>query len=168
MGLPHGSRADRGATGYLAGVIPADASDGMSEEPRQRYRELQRVGAILAGSIDAKPPMYAGVAMRSKLEADFARHLDRLGIGWAYEPRVFGSKGSGYLPDFQITRDGVDFYIEVKPTLGEVPEARSRMEVIWKREPKAMLLVACAEGCTFWTAAKGKPWESFVELWKHA
>jgi hypothetical protein len=106
--------------------------------------------------------------MRSTLEVDFARHLDGLGAEWIYEPRIYGRKGSGYLPDFQIVREGPACYVEVKPTTAEVPLARKRMEVIWKTEPDAVLMVACAEGSTFWAAVKGQPWESFVDLWKHA
>lgn len=128
----------------------------------------QSIAAILNGTLDSYPVTFDGVKMRSTLEADFARHLEKMGCRWAYEPRVFGPRGEGYLPDFRIRRAGPSCYIEVKPTLAEVPEAQRRMEVIWDTEPDAVLLVACAEGSTFSAAVKGEPWESFVELWKHA
>jgi predicted nuclease of restriction endonuclease-like RecB superfamily len=129
---------------------------------------LQSLAAILTKTIDPKPLTYRGVLMRSTLETDFARHLDQMGAEWIYEPRIYGVKGSGYLPDFQIIRHGPACYVEVKPTTAEVPLARERMEVIWKSEPEAVLLVSCAEGCTFWAGIKGEPWVSFTELWKHA
>jgi hypothetical protein len=141
----------------------------MTDVPRQQYHDLQRVGAIIDGPIDSKPCTHGGVTMRSQLEADFARHLDSLGVAWTYEPRVFGRKGSGYLPDFHVSTPGADYYIEVKPTLAEVPLARTRMEAIWGQCPNAILLIACAEGCTFWAASLDRPeWESFVDRWKHA
>ncbi|HEY4895231.1 MAG TPA: hypothetical protein VII01_04000 [Solirubrobacteraceae bacterium] len=129
---------------------------------------LQSLASILSKTIDPKPLTYRGVLMRSTLETDFARHLDHMDADWIYEPRIFGKKGSGYLPDFQIARDGPACYVEVKPTAAEVPLARLRMAVIWKTEPDAVLMVACAQGSAFWVAVKGQPWETFVELWKHA
>jgi hypothetical protein len=106
--------------------------------------------------------------MRSTLESDFAQHLDELGVRWTYEPGIYGPKGSGYLPDFQILRSGPPCFVEVKPTLAEVPLAQERMEVIWDTEPDAVLVVACAEGSTYSAAVRDKSWTTWTELWKHA
>lgn len=140
---------------------------GMSTGPRTRLYNPLSVAAIFREWIDSRPVEVRGVLMRSTLEANFAHHLDRMGAEWVYEPRIYGPKGAGYLPDFQIVREGPPCFVEVKPTLAEVPLAQERMEVIWDTEPGAVLMVACAEGCTFSAAVKGEPWSSFVELWKH-
>ena len=65
---------------------------------------------------------WKGIGFRSKLEARYARHLDWMGDQWVYEPRVYGPRGRGYLPDFQIL-GGRPKFIEVKPTLREVRAA---------------------------------------------
>jgi hypothetical protein len=134
----------------------------------RRHARLERVGAVIAGLIDPKATEYRGVTMRSRLEADFARHLDRMGVAWVYEPRIFGPKGRGYLPDFQLVRDGRPCYIEVKPTLAQVPAAKRRMAVIWRSEPDALLIVACAESCRFFESLRDSGWRTFVERWPHA
>jgi hypothetical protein len=107
--------------------------------------------------------------MRSKLERDFAWHLDLQGVLWRYEPAVFGPVGKGYLPDFVVEHpDGRLDFIEVKPTLAEVPKAKERMEVIWRSYPEAALIVVCAEECRFFGAIAGGEWRSWVGLWKHS
>ena len=105
--------------------------------------------------------------MRSRLEAAFARHLDQMWEPWVYEPKVYGPKGRRYLPDFELTGAADPTFIEVKPTLAEVPAAKAKMAVIWDEEPNATLIVACAEGCTWFAATKGRPWETWLERWKH-
>ena len=152
----------------LVGTAKAEEGVGVNEIPRRRLFHPQSIAAILAKTIDAEPLTYRGILMRSTLETDFARVLDRMGAEWIYEPRIYGRKGSGYLPDFQIVREGPACYIEVKPTAAEIPLARKRMEVIWRTEPEAVLTVACAEGSVFWVAVKGQPWAPFSEVWKHA
>lgn len=93
--------------------------------------------------------MYKGVAMRSRLEANFAAALDRGGYQWTYEPHCFADETGQYLPDFLIEastrivghRDGPT-YIEVKPpSIGaaDLEAALSRMEIIWSSEPAAQL-----------------------------
>ena len=140
------------------GVIP----DPKTDAP-------QSMRALFAGIIDPKAVEYHGVTMRSRLEADFAAHLHSLGVEWRYEPRIYGPNGSGYLPDFEVTRpDGRACFVEVKPTLAEVREAARRLEVIWSDDPEALLIVACAEGSQFFAAMAGGPWTSWVERWRHA
>ena len=136
--------------------------------PPPKTTDVQSMGALIAGIIDPKATEYHGVTMRSRLEADFARHLDSMEVAWRYEPRIFGPVGSGYLPDFEIVREGGETcYVEVKPTRAEVRAAAKRMEVIWDDDPRAVLMVACAQGCEFFVAAGGSKWVSFVERWRH-
>jgi hypothetical protein len=84
-----------------------------------------------------------------------------------YEPAIYGPKGQGYLPDFQIERPDGYHFVEVKPTLREVPEAKRRMEVIWNTHPTALLVVACAEQCRWYSCERGGDWFSWTDLWKH-
>lgn len=138
-------------------------------EPRQSFARPQSVSAILDGIIDPHPAEYRGVAMRSQLEADFAKHLDNTGLrDWQYEPQTFrGERDPGYIPDFTVTLNGRACYYEVKPTLAEVRAASHRMEVVWETDPDAILVVVCGEQCKFFTALRGHPWESWVERWAH-
>jgi hypothetical protein len=117
--------------------------------------------------IVSRPAEYRGVSMRSQLEADFAHWLDSKQVRWDYEPEYFGGPGEGYLPDFRIVRDDSATYVEVKPTIAEVPRAQERLELVWQRHPDATLLVVCGEGNTFYAALKDQPWESWTERWKH-
>jgi hypothetical protein len=134
-----------------------------------RGRLPQSLAAILEDRIDARPARVRDVAMRSQLEARFARHLDALEVPWQYEPRVFGSPGHRYLPDFLVVMDGRRTYFEVKPTVAEAPAARAKMSVIWQEDRDAVLVVACAEGSTFWAARSGDvEWLRFRDLWKSA
>jgi hypothetical protein len=51
----------------------------------------------------AIPTIYAGVSFRSRLEATWARHFDRMQLSWNYEPQGFElSNGVWYLPDFYL------------------------------------------------------------------
>jgi hypothetical protein len=77
----------------------------------------------MAATFTARPTIYNGIQMRSRLEAGFAAWLDRVGIDWAYEPVAFGHPEHGqYLPDFELRdvpvsdRPGETLvYVEVKP-----------------------------------------------------
>lgn len=130
--------------------------------------QLTSVKNIFAGIIEAKQTTYSGIEMRSRLEADFARFLDVRGLTWTYEARPFFAKGRGYLPDFQIERPDGYHYMEVKPTLREVPAAKEKMKIIWATLPSATLIVACAEGCRWYALEPGETeWRTWVDLWKH-
>ncbi len=113
------------------------------------------------GGIKSRNTTYNGIEMRSR----FARHLDELGERWVYEPRIFGSKGTGYLPDFEILGGLRPVYIEVKPTIAEVPAAKTKASVIWKTVPDALLVIAVEEGCTFYGGLRGQGWEEWQERW---
>ena len=92
----------------------------------------------------ARPTMYRGIQMRSRLEADFAQFLDRpAGNGrwtWTYEPRCFAGQSGQYLPDFgvEFTGDSPTIFIEVKPRnfpITQVDPLLRRMMVVWDSEP---------------------------------
>jgi hypothetical protein len=107
---------------------------------------------------------YHGTIMRSHLEADYAKHLDLMGVKWTYEPRVF----DGYLPDFQVELGDRPCFVEVKPTIAEAEGAMHRMAPIWKSEPRAFLVIACAEGSTFFGANRETEWIRWNERWAHS
>lgn len=78
--------------------------------------------------------------MRSRLEADYAGHLDRNGYEWEYEPGCFAGPDGQWLPDFGMTVSGFRSYIEVKPeTLADIDPVLRQMEVAWLSEPDASL-----------------------------
>lgn len=107
--------------------------------------------------LQARPTDYAGIHMRSRLEATVASNLDGLGVRWSYEPRAFGGPGmQQWLPDFRFetgpVADPKVHYLEVKGTLtGRESEGGStarrrllmtRMAVAWESEPDAVLVIA--------------------------
>jgi hypothetical protein len=97
-------------------------------------------------TIRSRPTLYRGVRMRSRLEADYARHLDRQCIEWEYEPKCFAGPDGQWLPDFrQGAATGPTSYTEIKPADDELPvRAQSvpilrKMSVAWLSEPHAFL-----------------------------
>lgn len=79
--------------------------------------------------IKARPTVYNGIKMRSRLEAGFAAWLDSQHFAWEYEPCAFGSQNGQYLPDFRLSNvfaswlpEPATVYIEVKPEGYETAE----------------------------------------------
>jgi hypothetical protein len=98
--------------------------------------------------IKARPTLYKGIRMRSRLEAAWAEYADGLGWKWAYEPECFASDGGQYLPDFRLdildSISGRPIYVEVKPaavldTKDKVQLERLRMSVVWDSDRSAVL-----------------------------
>jgi hypothetical protein len=100
--------------------------------------------------IPARPTVYKGIKMRSRLEADYASALDRDGQPWEYEPTCFAGPDGQWLPDFRIGSDCT--YVELKPAYlieWDTPELDGvydrvdailrQMTVAWLSEPKATL-----------------------------
>jgi hypothetical protein len=84
-----------------------------------------------------RPTTYRGILMRSRLEADYAAALDRIGADWEYEPECFASGDGQWLPDFYV--NGV--WTELKPsdlTATEIAAQIRRISVIWESEPEAV------------------------------
>lgn len=99
-------------------------------------------------TIKARPTVYAGIPMRSRLEADFARWLDSHGTTWTYEPRCYAGPGGQWLPDFEIADagGGVQCLIEVKPeSLDEIDPVLTRMSTAWLSAPDALLVLVLWE-----------------------
>lgn len=130
-----------------------------------RPTELQSIKDIFyqveTGKIAPKPEVWRGVSFRSGLEVTFAKYLDGRGLEWTYEPSIYG----GYLPDFEIAWQMQRTFIEVKPTLAEVPAAQTKMAAIWRVHPQALLIVACWEGVSFFASLASGPWETWQERW---
>jgi|SRR5882724_1795397 len=92
--------------------------------------------------IKARPTLYKGIRMRSRLEADFAAFLDRAGADWEYEPVCFAGPAGQWLPDFRAAFDGKRIYFEVKPASlpgDQIDPTLERMTVVWLTEPTAVL-----------------------------
>ena len=98
-------------------------------------------------SIPARPTIYRGIPMRSRLEARVAAWFDRHQIPWVYEPTAFADQDGQYLPDFEIKDFGVagrgkrPVYVEVKPTWELADQWKPRMRIIWSSDPSADLLI---------------------------
>jgi hypothetical protein len=95
---------------------------------------------------NARPTIYRGIRMRSRLEAHVARWLETHPNfrPWEYEPTCFAGIVGQYLPDFVLHHPTFDSYIEVKPLTvreGELEDAMSRMPVIWESQPAALLAI---------------------------
>lgn len=90
----------------------------------------------------ARPTIYKGIQMRSRLEAGYAAWLDLWGFDWEYEPQAFASEKGQYLPDF-LLKDVVQLmsgrlrttnvYVDVKSSgwQGDREVLAQRMALIW-------------------------------------
>lgn len=100
-------------------------------------------------AIPARPTVYEGTPMRSRMEARVAAYLDKCSIGWEYEPRAYASRDGQYLPDFRLKfGDGHTVYLEVKgahPSFEELDVLLARMSPIRASDPEAVLAF-CSEG----------------------
>lgn len=141
--------------------------------------------------IPARPTLYKGIRMRSRLEANFAEFLDGRGDEWAYEPECFAGDGGQWLPDFGLmpARGKHALYVEVKPAgflqaWGDECHARvtaimRQMEIARQTDPKCNLwlwfwsysedehstLMACLAGETSWRVTSPAIHNSVGLLW---
>lgn len=93
-------------------------------------------------AIKARPTLYRGILMRSRLEADFAQFLDQNEADWEYEPTCFAGPTGQWLPDFRVTRPGYHVYFEIKPESTDrdnIDSLLRQMSVAWLSEPTATL-----------------------------
>jgi hypothetical protein len=139
-----------------------------------------------------RPTLYKGIKMRSRLEADYAGHLDRGGRPWEYEPVCFGGDDGQWLPDFRVGRVGSSqtWLVELKPAsllksrkgeagwdvVRRIDEILARASIAWLSEPGAAIdLVFWTYGATTAdytiTGRSNTPWYvihenvSFMSLW---
>jgi len=95
-------------------------------------------------TLKARPTVYNGVQMRSRLEARAAYFLDEVGVAWQYEPRAYKDGPEEYLPDFQIAPRT---FIEVKPANLDHTEAVSlAIAVLGAARPDFHLWVLLSNG----------------------
>lgn len=116
----------------------------------------------MPAEIKARPTLYKGIRMRSRLEADYAGRLDEWGYNWAYEPECFAGDSRQWVPDFHewtFREDGGlarDAWVEIKPAslldreqgvdhYARIDEILTRMTVAWLSKPDAFLELV------FWT-----------------
>jgi hypothetical protein len=109
-------------------------------------------------TIPARPTVYNGVEMRSRLEAGFAQWLDQMRWKWEYEPECFASPNGQWLPDFHIPGircvwidpettelEGVtDIYVEIKPAIFDRAQSaamRLRMSSLYESRPDSVALL---------------------------
>jgi len=108
----------------------------------------------------ARPTVYKGIQMRSRLEAGFAAWLDMIGdVEWAYEPAAYGDESGQYLPDFLLLnvliqqhhprRPERKVFVEVKPKRQDDELLLSLARILWSSEPQAFLLTVWPEGSTW-------------------
>jgi hypothetical protein len=83
--------------------------------------------------------IYKGIEMRSRLEADVAKFLDKHLINWKYEPMRFQDEKYSYLPDFMINYCNDLIFLEVKPTEEQAKNAIDQMTCILHKYPNAKL-----------------------------
>lgn len=102
--------------------------------------------------IKARPTLYRGIRMRSRLEADYAAALDRQEIAWEYEPECFASRNGQWLPDFRVQYGGGHALIELKPlsildgepadVVHTIDPLLQRMTIAWASSPGITLQLA--------------------------
>jgi hypothetical protein len=115
-------------------------------------------------TIQARPTIYKGHQMRSRLEASYAAECDYLGVTWEYEPMCFADQSGQYLPDFAVNYGGIsgEWYVEVKAPHVDHLAALARMHIIRQSEPGARLSVVAqmagqGHGLPFSVTAKCEP-----------
>lgn len=107
--------------------------------------------------IQARPTVYRGILMRSRLEAAWAEQFDAFAWAWRYEPVAFGGRCGQYLPDFELP--GVCL-VEVKPQswfLGDWKTELRRWQAIISENTGSPLLVATVIGDTAGLFYSGAP-----------
>lgn len=99
---------------------------------------------MTATALRARPTMYNGIQMRSRLEARVAALFDAMGLDWKYEPRAYKSARGEYLPDFQV---GDHTFVEVKSAEADwlVPLAKS-FRILREAHDGAVLWLILSDG----------------------
>ena len=133
-------------------------------------------------SMKARPTIYMGIKMRSRLEAYVAQRFDAAGRRWTYEPCAYGSPEGQYLPDFRLDPDCISHcsecrprcdlgrtsytYVEVKPDLPTgkgLTYLRDRMLIIRASDPEAHLVIWDPTGNLAYLTGLGED----VDEWFH-
>lgn len=99
----------------------ATAQPTTSASPRPRRAR----GPSRNGVVRAIPTSYAGIQMRSKLEANTAQLFDTVNLRWQYEVEGYDLDGVWYLPDFWL--DDIRCFVEVKGILDSKSEQKVKL-----------------------------------------
>lgn len=77
------------------------------------------------------PTTYRGINMRSRTEARVAAFFDELDWEWEYEPDDLNY----YIPDFVLHLPRADVLVEVKSSVEDIAEAKTKLELSgWEKE----------------------------------
>lgn len=89
-----------------------------------------------------KKTKYSGVTFKSRLEAEWARTFDLIGLtDWVYEEREYQiDMFKRYTPDFTVMVDGGLVLVEVKPTW-EMASEDARMQALSRIVPQVCVAV---------------------------
>lgn len=119
--------------------------------------------------IPARPTIYNGIQMRSRLEAGFAAWLDRQNLEWQYEPQTFATQRGQYLPDFFVsnlpiligeTVRWVPVYIELKPDAHvDLPRIQTQFAVILDNDPDMITILITERNTRLWRIGRWCPCE---------
>lgn len=113
----------------------------------------------------ARPTIYNGIQMRSRLEAGYAAWLDKWKFDWAYEPSAFATEHGQYLPDFRLNDVPVadpgaerfipqTVYVEVKPaSFWDGYDGIDPTPKVAKVEAQAKIMRACEPDAVFAVAS---------------
>jgi hypothetical protein len=158
----------------LGAASIADPQPAAPAKPAPRRRDHE------VSEHEARPTLYKGKRMRSRLEADYARHLDEVNAGgpesalhfeWHYESECFAGPDGQWLPDFVKEFPKVRGYrefIEVKPAhivadawkkpgnSAAIDGILLKMSQAWLSDPAAVLVL------DFWLYGAFKPKASIV------
>lgn len=106
--------------------------------------------------LTARPTVYNGIEMRSRLEAWWAQQIDSRGdTVWEYEPCAFASEDGQYLPDFRYYEDRPGgrrkaIYVELKGIVHDALPILKKMEIIWASDSDATLILVEGHGDRSW------------------
>ena len=96
--------------------------------------------------LKARPTIYKGIEMRSRLEARWAQVFEDMRVGtgnrsvWEYEPFCFANDKGQYLPDFRQKLGDSWIYYEIKPFVNNPIPIMEQMEIILDSEPPNIAL----------------------------
>lgn len=92
------------------------------------------VPAVPSAALAARPTIYRGIRMASRLESRWAFFFDECGLDWIYEPHRLRIAGSDYLPDFFL------------PSLTTWFEAKGRLDAHHAAKAVALWQVVSCHG----------------------
>jgi hypothetical protein len=128
---------------------------------RPRSRQGLSTRAAHQPEIAAKPTVYRGIRLRSRLEARWAGVLDAAGLVWLYEPDVVDvGKWGLYRPDFWLPAQRT--WLEVKgPHMDRAEKTRALARKLGR---DGQVLMATVAGVCWRVPASGRPSQAEVHV----